>query len=232
MTDTSTIVAQPLGTEILVTETLPTAEPKARKDQIYEYIKDRKHRKVGVMLACFDYDNNSVRVGWSLVNRSRKLEHKDIFTRERALSIAFGRATTLPVAAAPLPKSILEQLIRFLGRAERYFQADIDNAFTAKVNAEFTSSIRHIIAKRLRQISEGGPMHPDDAVLSSMIHYTYSLDTPAEEAVAKGDYSFEGTDAPVPCACGGECAKPKGTKSADYPCYAKISEDALTIEEK
>jgi hypothetical protein len=85
---------------------------------LIRYIRDRKNRKVGVVVA-IDAD----RVGWSMCHTTAG----DKFDREKGLTIAIGRAEHRPVSiinvlSKEIPASIRMELLSMLERAGRYFQ--------------------------------------------------------------------------------------------------------------
>ena len=85
---------------------------------LIRYIRDRKNRKVGVVVA-IDAD----RVGWSMCHTTAG----DTFDREKGLAIAIGRAEHRPVSiinvlSGYVPSSIRMELLSMLERAGRYFQ--------------------------------------------------------------------------------------------------------------
>jgi len=85
---------------------------------LIRYIRDRKNRKVGVVVA-LDAD----RVGWSMCHTTAG----DKFDREKGLKIAIGRAEHRPVSIInvlswDIPSSIRMELLSMLERAGRYFQ--------------------------------------------------------------------------------------------------------------
>ena len=84
---------------------------------IYQYVRNRRNEKVGVVVATKRSDN-TVGFGYSLcaVNRG------DAFNPTTALNIALGRAENFPHFDGDIPDSIDNDWEIIINRAERYFK--------------------------------------------------------------------------------------------------------------
>lgn len=76
------------------------------------YIKNRSGHHIGVVVAV-----GRNQVGWSLCN------HKDKFSKERALAMALGRACE--GSKTPVPPSAAKAVAQMTHRSERYFKATL-----------------------------------------------------------------------------------------------------------
>ena len=84
-----------------------------------QYVRDRKNRRVGVLVAVNHSESPTTRnisIGWSLANRTAG----DKFGRARGYEIALGRA--LNGTSDGIPVSVMKQYDRFCYRVKSYFK--------------------------------------------------------------------------------------------------------------
>ena len=84
---------------------------------IFQYVRNRRRQKVGVVVAVKRHDN-TVGFGYSLC----AVNLGDKFNPELALNIALGRAETFPNFADEIPSSVENDWSEILRRSERYFK--------------------------------------------------------------------------------------------------------------
>jgi hypothetical protein len=84
---------------------------------IYQYVRNRRREKVGVVVAIKRSDN-TVGFGFSLCATNRG----DAFNPTTALEIAVGRAENFPHFKAEVPQSVIEDWRVIYDRAVRYFK--------------------------------------------------------------------------------------------------------------
>lgn len=84
---------------------------------IYQYVRNRRREKVGVVVALKRSDN-TVGFGYSLCATNRG----DTFNAETALNIALGRADTFPHFEGEIPQSVEQDWSVIYDRAIRYFK--------------------------------------------------------------------------------------------------------------
>lgn len=89
-----------------------------RKHAIIQYVRDRKGRPLGAIVAV--KRKGGFMVGHSLCNRL------DRFDRETALKIAFGRAESWEVVPGDLPKDIAKRLPAFIERCKKYYRTETE----------------------------------------------------------------------------------------------------------
>lgn len=78
-------------------------------------ILNRKHQRVGVVVAVKDPLTKQVNIGWSLC-----FSKKDTFDNNLGMTIALGRADH--GSTDPVPHSIRGEVNRMIDRAKRYFK--------------------------------------------------------------------------------------------------------------
>ena len=76
---------------------------------IFEYVKDKKNRKIGVLAA-----RNKLCIGWSAC-----MTKKDQFDKTMGLKIATGRTYKTNV---DIPHKLRKPYIKFLDRVKRYYK--------------------------------------------------------------------------------------------------------------
>lgn len=81
--------------------------------EIVELIRDKRRQVRGMFVAI--REDNEVSIGWSLCKKK-----SDVFNKDRAFNIAFGRAVL--GSRIEVPHSIRADLLRFYDRASRYFK--------------------------------------------------------------------------------------------------------------
>jgi hypothetical protein len=87
---------------------------------IYQYVRNRRREKVGVVVALKRADN-TIGLGYSLC----ALNKGDTFNRETALNIALGRAENFPhFKCSEIPQSVEAGWSEIYDRAVRYFKGD------------------------------------------------------------------------------------------------------------
>jgi hypothetical protein len=84
---------------------------------IYQYVRNRRREKVGVVVATKRSDN-TVGLGFSLCATNRG----DTFDKTTALNIALGRAENFPHFIDDVPQSALNDWQIVYDRAMRYFK--------------------------------------------------------------------------------------------------------------
>jgi len=84
---------------------------------IYQYVRNRRRQKVGVVVAIKRHDN-TVGFGYSLCATNRG----DAFNPETALNIALGRAENFPHFEGEIPQSVENDWDVIYSRAVRYFK--------------------------------------------------------------------------------------------------------------
>ena len=84
---------------------------------IFQYVRNRRREKVGVVVAVKRNDN-TVGFGFSLCARNKG----DEFNRQTALDIALGRAENFPHFKGEIPQSVENDWSEIYDRAVRYFK--------------------------------------------------------------------------------------------------------------
>ena len=84
---------------------------------IYQYVRNRRREKVGVVVATKRSDN-TIGLGYSLCATNRG----DAFNSNTALQIALGRANTYPFFQGVIPQSVCSDWEEIFDRASRYFK--------------------------------------------------------------------------------------------------------------
>ena len=84
---------------------------------IYQYVRNRRRQKVGVVVAIKRHDN-TVGFGFSLCATNRG----DKFNAQTALNIALGRAENFPHFEGEIPQSVENDWDVIYSRAVRYFK--------------------------------------------------------------------------------------------------------------
>ena len=84
---------------------------------IFQYVRNRRRQKVGVVVAVKRHDN-TIGFGYSLC----AVNLGDKFNPELALNIALGRAEAFPHFADEIPSSVENDWSQILHRSERYFK--------------------------------------------------------------------------------------------------------------
>jgi hypothetical protein len=84
---------------------------------IYQYVRNRRRQKVGVVVATKRSDN-TIGFGYSLCATNRG----DAFDSTKALEIALGRAENFPYFIDDVPQSVVNDWSVIYDRAVRYFK--------------------------------------------------------------------------------------------------------------
>lgn len=79
------------------------------------YIRNKKNRVIGVVVAVYNSVKSTYQIGWSLCKKC------DTFNKGTALTIALGRAVA-GGSATPLPQSIKGEYQTMVDRSARYFK--------------------------------------------------------------------------------------------------------------
>jgi hypothetical protein len=85
---------------------------------IFQYVRNRRREKVGVVVATKRSDN-TIGLGFSLC----ATERGDTFDKDTALNIALGRAETFPYFSDTVPQSVKTDWAVIYDRAVRYFKS-------------------------------------------------------------------------------------------------------------
>lgn len=104
----------------LVGKEFPNTKINIMNTRIVEYIRDKKRRKIGVVVAI--KHDNKIRIGWSKVKRTAG----DVFDKDRGIDIAVNRA--IKNSQSPYPFTIFDDIVHLVGRAAKYFKKDDKNA--------------------------------------------------------------------------------------------------------
>jgi hypothetical protein len=84
---------------------------------IFQYVRNRRRQKVGIVLAMKRHDNK-IGFGYSLCAKNLG----DKFDPTKALDIAIGRAEVFPNFIDCVPQSVANDWATMFDRAERYFK--------------------------------------------------------------------------------------------------------------
>ncbi len=111
---------------------------------IFEYVKDRKNRKVGIFVAIKN-SKNKVSIGFSKAKNPysktlKSIFNSDKFNLELGKEIAIGRAEKDNIEEIPF--SMKQQFIHFVARCRRYFK-----------NIPFSENLVNLIEKNSSKIS-------------------------------------------------------------------------------
>ena len=94
-------------------------------NELFQYVRDRKRRKIGVIAAVV-VDDNHFRVGYSLckVKSVKNPSDVDKFDRETGIQMAIDRAMTADRSPGinEVPHSMQKDYVYFMNRAIRYFR--------------------------------------------------------------------------------------------------------------
>jgi hypothetical protein len=104
-------------------------------NEIRQYVK-RGGRKMGVMVAGVNEDNNTVGFGWSLCSGN----HGDEFDKEKCIDIAEGRAFynhKNTYIVDDIPMSIQKELEKFTHRMATYYKDNKFSSFVSDLLYEF-----------------------------------------------------------------------------------------------
>ena len=90
--------------------------PENLKHCLIQYIKNKDHQRVGVLVAIPGPNNIGYSLGWS-----RAHSYMDKFNREHGLDIAFGRAQAMS-DLKEMPNSMITEYNKFRDRVDRYYK--------------------------------------------------------------------------------------------------------------
>lgn len=94
-------------------------------NELFQYVRDRKRNRVGVMVAIVK-DDNHFKVGYSLckVKSEKNPADVDKFNRDTGMLMATHRAVDNDRSPyiSEVPQSMKAEYIRFVNRASRYFR--------------------------------------------------------------------------------------------------------------
>lgn len=88
--------------------------------QIFEYLKDNKNRKVGILFAENNGEDKKVKIGYSKCHQKF-----DVFNKDIGFDIAKGRArkhSDLLFDKYQVPFIVQRKLPKFIDRCQRYFK--------------------------------------------------------------------------------------------------------------
>jgi hypothetical protein len=90
---------------------------------LVQYIRDNEtNQHIGLLLAAIDRDTNQIRIGWSLTRHGSN----DIFSKDRAYTIAIGRVELAHIHKITIPFALAETgvLENFVLRCMKYYKSN------------------------------------------------------------------------------------------------------------